>query len=263
MSALLLLVAPSTAETATPLVAFALFTVAVVFAGAVTSNDNLQDLKTGQLVGAAPWRQQVALIIGIVAGALIIPPVLNVLAEAYGFAGAPPSAAVAATPLPAPQANLLSTLAQGVIGHRLDWAMIGIGAAIGSAAVALDAFLGARRWLRLPPLAIGLAIYLPMSATLAVSIGAVIGWWYDRRIATRANAEQARHLGVLVASGLIVGESLFAVLLAGLIVFLNNEAPLALVGAGFPAAGAVAFIGFAVLVALLYAWMIARAEGTS
>ena len=263
LSAILLLVVPVTAQTQTPLVAFALFTVSIVFAGAVTSNDNLQDLKTGQLVGAAPWRQQVALIVGIVAGALVIPPILNVLAQAYGFAGASNATAVAANPLPAPQANLISTLALGVIGRKLDWAMIGIGAAVGAVAVAVDALLGVRKWLRLPPLAVGLGIYLPMSATLAVSIGAVIGWWYNRRIETRANAEQARHLGVLVASGLIVGETLFGVLLAGLIVFLNNEAPLALVGSAFPAADAIALLGFAGLVVLLYRWMIARAEGTS
>jgi putative OPT family oligopeptide transporter len=259
-SAMLLLVAPVNPESSSALVAFALFTTAIVFGVAVTSNDNLQDLKTGQLVGAAPWRQQIALIVGIAAGALVIPPILNVLAQAYGFAGAPGATAIAANPLPAPQANLIATLALGVIGRRLDWAMIGIGAGLGAVSVAADALLGARKWLRLPPLAVGLGIYLPMSATLAVTIGALIGWWYNRRVGTRPNGEQARHLGVLVASGLIVGETLFGVLLAGLIVLLNNEAPLAIVGAGFPAANVIALAGFAALVVLLYRWMIKRAE---
>ena len=125
---LLLFVAPAT-ETRPALVAFALFVTAIVFACATISNDNLQDLKTGQLVGATPWRQQVALIVGVGAGAVVIPPVLNLLARAYGFAGAANLNVVAANPLPAPQATLISALAQGVIGGNLDWKMIGIGAA--------------------------------------------------------------------------------------------------------------------------------------
>ena len=132
---LLLFVAPST-ETRPALVAFALFVTAIVFACATISNDNLQDLKTGQLVGASPWRQQVALIVGVGAGAVVIPPVLNLLARAYGFAGAANLNVVAANPLPAPQATLISALAQGVIGGNLDWKMIGIGALVGLAIIA-------------------------------------------------------------------------------------------------------------------------------
>jgi uncharacterized oligopeptide transporter (OPT) family protein len=71
------------------LVAYALFTTAVVFSVATISNDNLQDLKTGQLVGATPWKQQVALVIGVIFGALVIAPVLDLLNTAFGFAGAP------------------------------------------------------------------------------------------------------------------------------------------------------------------------------
>jgi putative OPT family oligopeptide transporter len=257
-SAMLLLVVPPTTETAPALVAFALFTTAIVFGVAVTSNDNLQDLKTGQLVGAAPWRQQVALIVGIVAGALVIPPILNLLAQAYGFAGAPNIATVTAKPLPAPQASLISTLALGVIGRKLDWAMIGIGAGIGAATVALDSFLASRKLLRLPPLAVGMGIYLPMSATLPVMIGALIGWRYNAAAARSPDPARAQHLGVLVASGMIVGESLFGVLLAGLIVALNNDAPLAVVAGNFAAANIIGIASFVALVALLYGWMLRR-----
>jgi putative OPT family oligopeptide transporter len=253
-----LLVAPPTPETAPALVAFALFTTSIVFGVAVTSNDNLQDLKTGQLVGAAPWRQQVALIVGIIAGALVIPPILNLLAQAYGFAGAPNVAAVTAKPLPAPQASLISTLALGVIGRKLDWNMIGIGAGIGAVTVAADSFLASRKWMRLPPLAVGMGIYLPMSATLPVMIGSVIGWWYNRRVAKGPDPARAQHLGVLVASGMIVGESLFGVLLAGLIVGLNSDAPLALVAGDFAAANAVGAFAFIGLIVLLYNWMLHR-----
>src|SRR6185312_6744232 len=261
-SAMLLLVVPANTATAPALVAFALFTTAIVFGVAVTSNDNLQDLKTGQLVGAAPWRQQVALIVGIVAGALVIPPILNLLAQAYGFAGAPNIATVTAKPLPAPQASLISTLALGVIGRKLDWAMIAIGAAIGAVTVALDSFLGSRKLLRLPPLAVGMGIYLPMSATLPVMIGALIGWRYNRYAVRTRDPARAQHLGVLVASGMIVGESLFGVLLAGLIVALNNDAPLAMVAANFAPANLIGVVSFLALIALLYGWMLRQAALT-
>jgi putative OPT family oligopeptide transporter len=257
-SAMLLLIAPASDATAPALVAFALFVTAIVFGVAVTSNDNLQDLKTGQLVGAAPWRQQVALIVGIIAGALVIPPILNLLAQAYGFAGAPNVSAITEKPLPAPQASLISTLALGVIGRKLDWDMIGIGMLIGGVIVALDAVLASRKLIRLPPLAVGMGIYLPMSATLPVMIGAVIGWWYNRRTETMPDPDRAQHLGVLVASGLIVGETLFGVLLAGLIVALNSDAPLALVSGEFAPARAVGILSFVAVVIFLYAWMLRR-----
>ena len=261
---LLLFVAPAT-ETRPALVAFALFVTAIVFACATISNDNLQDLKTGQLVGASPWRQQVALIVGVGAGAIVIPPVLNLLARAYGFAGAANVNVVAANPLPAPQATLISALAQGVIGGNLDWKMIGIGVLVGLAIIAIDEALGAAKRLRIPPLAVGIGIYLPMSATFAVVVGAVIGHWYNRRAERMRAPERAERLGVLVASGMIVGESLFGVLNAGLIVGFSNEAPLALVPAGFAPANLLGVAAFVTLIALLYGWMIRRAaaDGTS
>src|SRR6185503_10284283 len=124
------------------LVAFALFITAIVFACATISNDNLQDLKTGQLVGASPMRQQIALIVGVAAGAAVIPSVLNLLAKAYGFAGAANVGVVTQNPLPAPQATLISALAQGVVGGNLQWNMIGIGALVGAAVVTIDETLG-------------------------------------------------------------------------------------------------------------------------
>ena len=244
-----------TADMLRPLTAFALFVTAIVFAVATISNDNLQDLKTGQLVGAAPWRQQVALIVGVVAGAVVIPPVLNLLAAANGFAGAASGDMLHAHPLPAPQANLIAALARGVIQRDLDWHMLGLGAALGAAIVVLDEALGALKWLRLPPLAVGIAIYLPMSATVPVIAGAIIGHLYNRYAAGTADPKRFERLGVLTASGMIVGESLFGVLLAGLIVASGNDAPLALVPADFAPANPVGLAAFALLIALLYARM--------
>ena len=258
-SVLALAVSP-TAETREPLVAFALFVTAIVFACATISNDNLQDLKTGQLVGASPMRQQVALIVGVGAGAVVIAPVLNLLAKAYGFAGAPNVNVVAANPLPAPQATLISALAKGVIGGSLNWKMLGIGALVGVGLILLDTTLGALKKLRIPPLAVGIGIYLPMSATFAVIVGAVIGHWYDRRTRSMPNPERAERLGTLVASGLIVGESMWGVINAGLIVALSKDAPIALVPEDFALAPWLGVFGFVGAIVWLYGWMLRRSR---
>jgi putative OPT family oligopeptide transporter len=240
----------------TALVAAALFITSILFAAACSSNDNLQDLKTGQLVGAAPWRQQIALLVGVAASSLVVPFVLNLLAKAYGFAGAANLHTVTAQPLSAPQANLMSALAEGVIGGRLDWNRIGAGALIGAAIVAMDELARWRGWLRIPPLAAGFGIYLPMSATLPVALGAWMGWLYNRRAAST----RGRRLGVLVASGMTVGESLFGVLNAGLIVGEGRDAPLAVASPGFAAAPVLAVLVFAALLAALYGWLLRRAR---
>ena len=256
-SVLVFAVSP-TVETRPALVAFALFVTAIVFACATISNDNLQDLKTGQLVGASPMRQQIALIVGVAAGASVIPFVLNLLTHAYGFAGAANVGVVALNPLPAPQATLISALAQGVIGGSLDWKMIGIGSLVGVGLILLDIALGAMKKLRIPPLAVGIGIYLPMSATFAVVVGAVISYWYDRRTRSLANPDRAERLGTLVASGLIVGESLWGVINAGLIVGFSNDAPIGLVSDNFVLGPWLGLIGFVGVIIWLYRWMLRR-----
>ena len=236
------------------LVAYALFITSVVYCAAAISNDNLQDLKTGQLVGATPWRQQVALIVGVVAGATVIPPVMDLLNKAYGFAGTP--GADPAHALAAPQAALISALAQGVIQGNLEWRLLGAGMLIGFGLIALDLALKRGTRASLPPLAVGLGIYLPTSTTMMIVVGAVAGWAYERRAARTADPESTKQLGVLLASGLIVGESLIGVLLAAIVVFSGKDAPLAVVGAGF--ADAAVWIGgaaFAAIGVALYAWL--------
>ncbi len=246
------------------LVAFALFVTAVVLAAATIANDNLQDLKTGQLVDATPWRQQVSLIVGVIFGSLVIPPILGLLNAAYGFAGAPhPHAAAAAQPLPAPQATLISALAKGVISGQINWGMIFIGVLVGIGVIIVDEVLRAtsNQKRKLPPLAVGLGIYLPTSTTAAAVLGAVFGWYYNRAVSRSPHAEVAKRLGVLLASGLIVGESLFGVLLSGIIVFSGKGAPLALVGDSFlipsEIIGGIAFIALAIG---LYRWVAGLAE---
>jgi putative OPT family oligopeptide transporter len=256
-SVLVIAVAP-TPDTQGALVALALFITSIIFACATISNDNLQDLKTGQLVGASPMRQQIALIVGVAAGAAVIAPVLNLLAKAYGFAGAPNVDVVAPNPMPAAQASLISALARGVVGGNLEWRMIGIGALVGVGLILLDTTLGAMKKLRIPPLAVGIGIYLPMSATFAVIVGAVLSHWYDKRALLAPNPGRAQRLGTLVASGLIVGESLWGVINAGLIVSLSNDAPIGLVPAEFALAPWLGVLGFVGAVVYLYGWMLRK-----
>jgi putative OPT family oligopeptide transporter len=254
VSLLLLFMAHGAGEAAKPaLIAFALFVTAIVLCVATIANDNLQDLKTGQLVDATPWRQQVALLVGVAFGAMVIPPILDLLNHAYGFPGV---AAAGAQPLAAPQATLISTLAKGVIDGRIDWGMIGIGVLVGFGVIAIDEVGRLTGKWKFPPLAVGLGIYLPASTTAPVVFGALCGWAYDRWALKQARAEHTKRLGVLLASGLIVGESLFGVLLAGLIVWRGTPNPLQVVPDSFAGwastIGPLAFIG---LIALLYRWV--------
>jgi len=232
------------------LIAYALIVTGIVFGVATISNDNLQDLKTGQLVGATPWKQQVALIFGVIFGSLVIPPVLSVLNASFGFAGV---AGASADALPAPQAALISSLAKGVLGGDLRWDLIGIGALIGAGVILVDEVLARTTKLRLPPLAVGLGIYLPMGVTLTVVVGAVIGWFYDRAAERARDPEFVKRMGVLMATGMIVGDSLFGVFYAGVVYETGSESPLALVGAGFaPIALAGGTVLFLALTAGLY-----------
>jgi putative OPT family oligopeptide transporter len=238
------------------LVAFALFVTAVLLCVATIANDNLQDLKTGQLVDATPWRQQVALMVGVVMGAIVIPPILDLLNHAYGFGATVSHMTAGATqPLPAPQATLISALARGVIEGNLDWSLIGVGVLVGMVLIALDEGLRAAKLMPVPPLAVGLGIYLPASTSSFVVVGAVVGWAYDKWADKLPKAETAKRLGVLLASGLIVGESLFGVLLAGLIVVSGKGEPLAVVGDGFAhIAEVLGVIVFVAVTAALYRW---------
>lgn len=229
-----------------PLIAFALFLVAFVFGIAIVANDNLQDLKTGQLVGSTPWKQQVALVIGVVAGALVLPPVLQLLADNFGFLGAPGAGPNA---LAAPQASLFAAIAQGVLGGSLRWDLVAIGAAAGVAIIVADLLLEKSGKGRLPPLAVGMGIYLPASLVLPTVMGAVIGHFWNRMAKHTPRPEFTVRLGVLLATGLVVGDSLSGLLYAGAVGALGDPERMAVVGPEF--APVTEWVAIAVLVALL------------
>ncbi len=251
-------------EATKALMAFALFTTAVIFNVAAIANNNLQDLKTGQLVEATPWKQQVALIVGVLAGAVVIPPVLNLVNQAYGFVGAP-GALLRPNPLPAPQAGLISSLAQGVIAANIDWSLIRMGAYIGVAIIVVDAILGkTTKHMRIPALAVGLGIYLPTASTLMIVVGTIVGWFYDRGADRTKNPEGTKQLGVLLASGLIVGESIIGVIISAIVVFSGVAAPLALVRPGFATPSIIlGGIAFVVIAFVLYRWILRMGTRTA
>lgn len=222
-------------------IALAIFTTSVILATAAISNDNLQDLKTGYLVGATPWKQQVALLIGCVFGALAIVPVLNLLYQAYGFVGAMPREGMdASSALAAPQANLMSTIAQGIFNHNIEWSYIAFGVVAGVFIIIIDKILRKNGNLSLPPLAVGIGIYLPPSVNIPLVVGGILKYFVMRYLANKyqnnshKNEKIAAHeqKGTLFASGLIVGESIFGVIIAAITVFSvsmdGSESPLEL-----------------------------------
>jgi putative OPT family oligopeptide transporter len=248
----------SSPAAANSIVAFALIVTAVIFGVATISNDNLQDLKTGQLVGATPWRQQAALIIGVIFGALVIPPILNLMNNAFGFVGVPGAGENA---LNAPQAALISGITKGIIGGDLDWSLIGRGAMIGVGAVIVDEVLKrtSNGKYSLPPLAVGMGMYLPMEVDLFVVVGATLGYLYNRWAKLQSNPAFAERIGTLMATGLIVGESLMGVVYAGLVAAAekagsdDSAAVLAVFGEN-PWAIPLAVILFSGSIVYLYVW---------
>ena len=222
------------------LLALTLFCGSAVICVASISNDNLQDLKTGYLLKATPWRQQIALIIGCIVGAFVISPVLELLYEAYGFTGAMPREGMdAAQALAAPQATLMTTIASGIFAHNLEWAYIFTGIAIGAVLIVVDLVLkkssGGKR--ALPVLAVGMGIYLPPSINMPIVIGAVLAAVLKHIIGKKAENREGRlknaeRIGTLFSAGLIVGESLVGVVMAFIIAFSvtngGSDAPLAL-----------------------------------
>lgn len=237
------------------LVAYALFATSFVFGIALIANDNLQDLKTGQLVGSTPWKQQLALVLGVLAGSLVVPPVLNLLHDTMGFAGAPGAGPNA---LAAPQASLISSLAQGVLGGTARWDLMGLGGAIIAGVIVIDELLGRRaaakggKGLRLPPLGVAMGMYLPASLIIPTSIGAFLGHIWDSRAERSRNPEFLKRSGVLLATGIVVGDSLFGLAFAGSVAALG-EAPFAVVGDEFAGpAQAIALVAMAALIALGY-----------
>lgn len=242
-------------------VPLALFITSAVLAISTISNDNLQDLKTGYLVSATPASQQICLVVGCIVGAMVIPPLLDLLYNAYGFIDAMPRPGMDPNlALAAPQATLISALAKGVLGNTVDWSLISLGILLGAGLIVVDVILKATTSLRLPVLAVGMGIYLPPTIDMTLVVGAVLGWIATRMLKGRSEAQKAaaEHRGILLASGLIVGESLVGVAMAGLIGASGKQDVLLLVGPGFAPTAQILGVVVFVAVCALFVRMVAR-----
>jgi len=226
---------------------------AVVCCAACIGGDNLQDLKCGYIVGATPWKQQVMLAIGGISSALVMAPVLNLLAQAYGI-GVPSEAHP--SPLLAPQATLMAAVARGVFGGELPWTMIGIGVAIGAVIIVIDTTLKARGSnFRVPVLACAIGIYLPIELMVPIFLGGLLSHVVSRRYKADSNpeaAERAQRMGTLFAAGLITGEALMGIFIAIPIVAAGRADVLAL-----PADMQLGR-GFGLILLAIIAWLLYR-----
>jgi putative OPT family oligopeptide transporter len=203
---------------------------AVVCCAACIAGDNLQDLKCGYIVGATPWRQQVMLGIGAASSALVMAPVLNLLAQAYGI-GVPSESHP--NPLLAPQATLMASVSKGLFGGQLPWDMIAVGAVIGVAIIVLDEVLKARgSSFRTPVLAVAVGIYLPLELMTPIFLGGLLAWIAERRLRRQgldaAEIERRHRKGLLFAAGMITGEALMGIAIAVPIVTSGSADVLAL-----------------------------------
>jgi len=229
VSALLLLLLMGTGAANGP--AAAIIIGSVVCCAAAIAGDNMQDLKTGYIVGATPWKQQVMQIVGTLSAALVIAPVLILLQRAYGFAGHS-----SATPhaLIAPQANLIASVAKGVFAGGLPWDFVFIGMVAAAGVIMLDEYLVRRgSSFRTPVLAVAIGIYLPLELEMPILAGGIIHQavkiYHQKNSLNQQVSQGYHHRGLLFASGLITGEALVGILLALPIVLTGRQDVLAVV----------------------------------
>src|SRR5687767_12766071 len=176
---------------------------AVVCCAAAIGADTMQDLRAGYLLGATPWRQEVGQALGVVSAVLVIAPILNLLESAYGIGARTPEQPNA---LLAPQANLMASVARGVLEGGLPWTMIGLGVLVGAAIIALDVYLERRNAsFRTPVLAVAIGIYLPLELAVPIFAGGLVSLLATRRNPT---VDAGAPRGLLFAAGLITGEAL-------------------------------------------------------
>ena len=189
---------------------------AVVCCAAAIAGDNMQDLKAGHILGATPYKQQIMQMVGVVAGALAIPFVLNILLIGNGI-GVP--TAEQPNALAAPQATLMMSVAQGIFSGGLPWNIIYIGAGISVLIIIIDQYLKRKKFeFRMPVLAVAVGLYLPFELDSSIFVGGVLAYILTKKIKTNKFVEKGNNAGLLLASGLITGEALMGILIAGITV---------------------------------------------
>jgi len=220
----------------------------VVCCAAAIGGDNLQDLKCGQLVGSTPWKQQVMQILGVVVAAFAMAPILNLLHRAY---------TIGSDGLPAPQANLMGTVAKGVFAGGLPWMIIGIGAGIAAVVIVIDSILAARgATFRIPVMAFAVGVYLPFDLNVPIFLGGLVALLVSRAMNRTKASEHRRgeieRNGLLISAGFITGEALMGIVLAVPVAAAHDANVLALFGGKYHAFTAPALLFVGVVLVLLY-----------
>ncbi len=220
----------------------------VICCAAAISGDNMQDLKAGYLLGSTPWKMQTMEMVGTLAAAVVLAPVLTLLFKAYGFAG---HSSAKANALIAPQANLMASVSKGVFEGQLPWNLVIVGAAVGAMVILFDAWLERRKSsFRSPVLAVALGFYLPFEVSVPILVGGIVHQvilvhHHRRNLAAEVKDMSMRH-GLLLASGLITGEALMGILLAVPIVVSGKSDVLAIFSEPFgPWPGVILLIAIA------------------
>lgn len=204
--------------------ALAIIITAVICSAAAISNDVMQDLKAGHMVGATPWKQQVMMMIGVVVSAFVLPFILDLLFNAYGIGGVLPRPGMdPGQMLLAPQAGLMAAVVGGLFTHQFNATMLGLGMGLAILALLLNPFLQ-KKGFRIAILPLGIGIYLPLSTTMPMVIGGFLSLYIKRLLAKRLSNEssavrvekehKAGQTGLLICCGLVAGASIMAVLLA-------------------------------------------------
>ena len=197
------------------LVSVVIIVTTVMATVASIANENLQDLKAGQAVGATPMKQQIMLGVGVVVSSFVIAPVLELLLNAYGMGGVMPHPGMnPAQMLAAPQASLMGAVAKGVLTHHLTWGMIFLGMGFAVGIIIIDEILKHRDKM-LPSLAVGLGMYLPPLITTPIIMGSIVSYLVHRKLKKQDSSnDEHNQSGVLLACGLVAGSSLMGVFLA-------------------------------------------------
>ncbi|KTD48705.1 oligopeptide transporter [Legionella rubrilucens] len=229
----------------------------VVTGIAAIANDNTQDLKVGQLVGATPWRQQVMLLLGVVISSLVIPPVMQILFDVYGIAGVMPHEGMdPSQSLPAPTAALMAAITEAVFRNTLPWTMMFVGAAIILSLIVINRVFRLERFIRISILGVAIGMYLPIASSFPLFLGGMIAlfvrWQLTRKAFVGEERSQRKQTGVLIACGLVAGSALVDVLLAVPFSILHTPDALSVVSDGWQSYGIV----LGMVSSLLLAWWI-------
>lgn len=211
--------------------------VIIICATAIT-NDTIQDLKVGQMVGATPYKQQLMQMMGVLIAALIVPPILDLLFKAYGIADVLPRENMnPQEALAAPQAQLMASIAKGVFQRNIPWMMISIGGVLAVITIGLDALSRKKGYGSIPVIALGLGIYLPISASTPLILGGLVSGLgvlaYRKKNKTSENLKNTEQKVFIMASGLIAGGALVGIALAVPFVIYQSTDAFTLVGPEF------------------------------